>query len=83
MFVNVKNCVTTSATLPGSAEMGIMKPKLEAMTTTKVGRKYWKIYFWTCRFISTSNPKLVKLVLISVVSWRTNGFILIAKPSAS
>ena len=32
MFVNVKNCVTTSATLPGIAEMGIMKLKLDAVT---------------------------------------------------
>ena len=32
MFVNVKNCVTTSATLPGIAVMGIMKLKLDAVT---------------------------------------------------
>ena len=38
MFVNVKNWVTTSATLPGIAERGIMKLKLEATTIIMHGK---------------------------------------------
>ena len=32
MFVKVKNCVTTKATLPGMADRGIMKLILDAIT---------------------------------------------------
>ena len=84
MFVNVRNCVTTSATLPGIAERGIRKLKLDAMTIAMQGKQYWKRYFRTWRFISNLKPKPVRVVLkrgryLVVI----NGFILIVNPSAS
>ena len=38
MFVNVRNWVTISATLPGIAERGMMKLKLDAVTIDMHGR---------------------------------------------
>ena len=38
MFVSVKNNVTTSAILPGIADMGMMKLILEAITIVIQGR---------------------------------------------
>ena len=37
-FVNVRNCVTNNAILPGIADMGIMKLILEATTIVIQGR---------------------------------------------
>ena len=40
MFVRVKNCVTTKATLPGIFDTGMMKLTLDAITMVIDGRQY-------------------------------------------